>query len=65
MSATKITELRTVPIEGNTIGLRVQEPPKYVGAYVIGPIRISLERRPSRWRRWWVKRLLGWVWVDL
>ena len=24
-----------------------------------------LNKRPSRWCRWWTRCLLGWVWVDI
>jgi hypothetical protein len=30
------------------------------GHWVIG----TLTQKPSRWRRFWMKRLLGWVWED-
>jgi hypothetical protein len=53
------------PINLQTTNLFVmrQQPP-VVGCYDLGGVKFCIYRMPSRFQRWWVKRLLGWDWAQ-
>jgi hypothetical protein len=38
--------------------------PDPIGCYDLGGVQFCIYREPSKFQRWWVRRLLGWDWVS-
>ncbi len=38
--------------------------PPYVGYYQFGDLRLSFQRKPSAWHRYWMRVCLNFVWHD-
>ncbi len=43
---------------------RVFERPMYAGCLVVLPdVRVSLAKKPGRWRLFWLRVFFGWRWI--